>query len=39
MLPKMKQDEATNWLKEVDFIALQSSLKNLADAFSRYFKK
>jgi putative transposase len=27
------------WLKEVDSIALQSSLKNLADSFSRFFKK
>ena len=27
------------WLKEVDSIALQSSLKNLADSFTRFFKK
>lgn len=27
------------WLKEVDSIALQSSLKNLADSFVRFFKK
>ena len=27
------------WLKEVDSIALQSSLKNLADAYARFFKK
>lgn len=27
------------WLKEVDSIAIQSSLKNLADSYSRYFKK
>ncbi|MBF4501386.1 transposase [Savagea sp. SN6] len=27
------------WLKEVDSIALQSSLKNLADAYGRFFKK
>lgn len=27
------------WLKEVDSIALQSSLKNLDDAYSRFFKK
>jgi len=26
------------WLKEVDSIAIQSSLKNLADAYSRFFK-
>ncbi|PXW80018.1 helix-turn-helix protein, partial [Pseudogracilibacillus auburnensis] len=39
MLPKMKRVEETEWLKEVDSIALQSSLKNLADSFSRFFKK
>lgn len=27
-----------DWLKEVDSIALQSSVKNLADAFLRFFK-
>lgn len=27
------------WLKEVDSIAIQSSLKNLADAYCRFFKK
>ncbi|PAF13096.1 transposase, partial [Shouchella clausii] len=27
------------WLNEVDSIALQSSLKNVADAYSRFFKK
>jgi len=27
------------WLKEVDSISLQSTLKNLADAFTRFFKK
>jgi putative transposase len=27
------------WLKEVDSVAIQSSLKNLADAYSRFFKK
>ncbi|MGG3448602.1 IS200/IS605 family element RNA-guided endonuclease TnpB [Domibacillus aminovorans] len=26
------------WLKEVDSVAIQSSLKNLADAYSRFFK-
>lgn len=39
MLPKMKQAEATHWLKDVDSIALQSSIRNLADSFSRFFKK
>lgn len=38
-LPKMKCLEATSWLKEVDSIALQSSIKCLADAFNRFFKK
>ncbi|OCA88380.1 transposase [Bacillus sp. FJAT-27225] len=28
-----------SWLKEVDSIALQSSLKNLSDAYTRFFKK
>ncbi|MCM3067856.1 IS200/IS605 family element RNA-guided endonuclease TnpB [Priestia flexa] len=27
------------WLKEVDSVAIQSSLKNLSDAYSRFFKK
>lgn len=27
------------WLKEVDSIALQSSVENVADAYSRYYKK
>ena len=39
MLPKMKREKATHWLTEVDSIALQSSLKDLTDAFSRFFKK
>ena len=39
MLPQMKKNEATSWLKEVDSIALQSSVKNLSDSFSRFFKK
>lgn len=38
LLPAMKKQEETIWLKEVDSIALQSSLKNLADSFSRFFK-
>ena len=36
-LPALKQEY--DWLKEVDSIAVQSSVKNLADAFSRFFKK
>jgi len=39
MLPKMKKDAATFWLKEVDSIALQSSLKNLSNSFTRFFTK
>lgn len=35
----IKKQNDTIWLKEVDSIALQSTLKNLADAFSRFFKK
>jgi putative transposase len=36
-LPKLKKEYP--WLKEVDSIAIQSSVKNLADAFTRFFKK
>ncbi|MDX8047474.1 IS200/IS605 family element RNA-guided endonuclease TnpB [Gracilibacillus sp. S3-1-1] len=36
-LPPLKKQ--LSWLKEVDSIALQTSLKNLSDAFSRFFKK
>src|SRR5699024_9218913 len=36
-LPSLKNEYT--WLKEVDSIALQSSLRNLADSFSRFFKK
>ncbi len=39
MLPQMKRKAGTICLKEVDSIAIQSSLKNLSDAFSRFFKK
>src|SRR5699024_2454823 len=39
MLPKMKREEATLWLKEVDSIAIQSSLQHLTDAFHRFFQK
>ncbi|MBE7122976.1 IS200/IS605 family element RNA-guided endonuclease TnpB [Bacillus cereus] len=38
-LTELKKQQDTIWLKEVDSIALQSTLKNLADAFSRFFKK
>ncbi|MEH7455195.1 IS200/IS605 family element RNA-guided endonuclease TnpB [Gottfriedia acidiceleris] len=36
-LTKLKKELV--WLKEVDSIALQSSLKNLADSYSRFFTK
>ncbi|HFJ9375228.1 TPA: IS200/IS605 family element RNA-guided endonuclease TnpB [Bacillus nitratireducens] len=36
-LPKLKKELV--WLKEVDSIAIQSSLKNLADSYARFFKK
>lgn len=38
-LPSLKKQGETEWLKEVDSIALQSSLRNLADSFDRFFKK
>ncbi len=36
-LPAMKKELV--WLKEVDIIAIQSSVRNLADAYTRFFKK
>ena len=36
-LPSLKTE--LTWLKEVDSTAIQSSLRNLADSFSRFFKK
>src|SRR5699024_4021306 len=39
MLPSMKKSETYAWLKEVDSIALQSSIKNLEDSCNRFFKK
>lgn len=36
-LTQLKKDLV--WLKEIDSISLQSSLKNLSDAFTRFFKK
>lgn len=38
-LPLLKKDESTSWLKEVDSTALQTSIRHLADAFDRMFKK
>lgn len=37
-LPSLKKQEETIWLKEVDSIALQSSIRNLGDSFDRFFK-
>ena len=39
MIPALKKSEEYSWLKEVDSIALQSSVKNLEDSFNRFFKK
>ncbi|RGP57629.1 transposase [Bacillus thuringiensis] len=36
-LPAMKKELV--WLQEVDSIAIQSSIRNLADAYTRFFKK
>jgi putative transposase len=36
-LPQLKKDLI--WLKEIDSIAIQSSLKNLADSYSRFYNK
>lgn len=36
-LPNLKKE--LPWLKEIDSIAIQSSVKNLADAYARFFKK
>ncbi|WP_145950075.1 IS200/IS605 family element RNA-guided endonuclease TnpB [Paenibacillus sp. Y412MC10] len=36
-LPNLKKE--LPWLKEVDSIAIQSSVKSLADAYSRFFRK
>ena len=36
-LPQLKIE--LEWLKEVDSIAIQSALKNLVDAYNRFFKK
>ena len=37
MLPSLKKEYP--WLKEIDSVSLQSSLKNLSDAYTRFFKK
>lgn len=38
-IPKLKKQEDTKWLKEVNSQSLQSAIKNLDKAFSRFFKK
>jgi putative transposase len=38
LLTELKRDPETNWLSEVDKFSLQNSLRNLSDAFSRFFK-
>lgn len=37
-LTQLKKHDDFKWLKEADSIALQSSLKDLSDSFSRFFK-
>jgi putative transposase len=37
-IPKLKQLEETNWLKEVNSQSLQASLENLDKAFTRFFR-
>ncbi|MEV2389926.1 IS200/IS605 family element RNA-guided endonuclease TnpB [Paenibacillus larvae] len=38
-LTELKKQPETAWLREVDKCSLQNSLRNLADSFSRFFKK
>lgn len=37
-IPKLKQSEETNWLKEVNSQSLQASLENLDKAFTKFFR-
>ena len=39
MLTKMKKQDDTAWLRNVDSVALQTSCEHLIDAFGRFFKK
>ena len=39
LLTQLKQQEETIWLKDINSQSLQSSLKNLDTAYSRFFKK
>lgn len=38
-LTKMKKQDDTAWLRNVDSVALQASYENLIDAFKRFFQK
>ena len=38
-IPKLKSNEKTKWLKEVNSQSLQSSLRNLDSAYTRFFKR
>lgn len=37
-LPKMKQEKKTEWLKEVDSVALQTAVRQLSDAFIYFYR-
>ncbi len=39
MLPKLKNGDRTDFLKEVDSIALQTALEDLDDGYKRFFKR
>jgi len=39
MLPKLKEDPETEWLKKVHSQVLQQSLKNLENAFKHFFRR
>ncbi|RUS50861.1 transposase, partial [Kurthia sp. 3B1D] len=39
MLTKLKKQDDTAWLRNVDSVALQASYENLIDAFKRFFQK
>jgi putative transposase len=39
VLPELKKNEETSWLKEVNSQTLQASLENLDKAFTRFFKE
>lgn len=39
LVTNMKKQEGTKWLKEVDAVALQQTLRNLEVAYTNFFKK